>query len=123
MSIDDLIALLEEERADYEKSNKAEIVRNWGTGIKLAIRVIENNRDALAGTRGVLQFKWFSSGNMGFWVWVDENGKGITGKYHGDWLIAYQTKENVLDHVGKLNLTAEFEPAEPEESDETHVVQ
>ena len=62
---------------------------------------------ALEG-RGVLRFKKFSSGNLSYWVWVDENDKPLTGKYHCDWLIAYQTKENVLDHVGKLNLTAEF---------------
>ena len=44
MKIDELIALLTEERARYEESNQATIVKNWGNGIKIAIGLIEANR-------------------------------------------------------------------------------
>ena len=83
--------------------------KEYNNGIDTAIDIIENNRKSLeVGMRRALRFKKFSSGSMSFWVWVDKNGKSVQGKYHQDWLIAYQTKENVIDHLDKLGLAAEF---------------
>jgi len=47
MGIEELIKILSEKQADYEVSNQATVVKNWGHGIKQAIDIITQNRTRL----------------------------------------------------------------------------
>ena len=103
MTIDELIVAIKNRKGT--ESYHAD----FNDAIDAACRIIDQNRESLeSGMRRALRFKKFSSGPMSFWVWVDNNGKSVRGKYHQDWLIAYQTKENVINHLDKLGLAAEF---------------